>query len=134
MRNSVYLFDASSIVKALKEAKLVPLGGQVLQWLTVYEVINVLWKEVHLLRRLESSEANFLLDVFTKIVQEMVVFDPSGLEQDILRIAVSKGITAYDASYIALAARYGLTLVTEDRKLFRAASGVVNVASLDNLA
>ncbi|WP_460024492.1 type II toxin-antitoxin system VapC family toxin [Infirmifilum sp. SLHALR2] len=134
MRKSIYLFDASSIVRALKEAKLVPLGGQALQWLTVYEVINVLWKESHLLRRLEASEADFLLHIFTRLVKEMVVLEPTGLEQDILRMAFSKGITAYDASYVALAARYGLTLVTEDRKLSRAASGVVSVASLDNLA
>jgi len=99
----------------------------------VYEVINVLWKEAHLLRRLETSEAAFLLDVFTRLVREMVVLEPTGLEQDILRIAVSRGITAYDASYVALAARYGLTLVTEDRKLSRAASDVVSVVSLDSL-
>ena len=43
----------------------------------------------------------------------MIIPEPKGLERDILRIAVSKGITAYDASYIALAAKHGLTLVTE---------------------
>lgn len=34
----IYLFDASSIVKAIKEARIVPLGGQALQCLTIYEV------------------------------------------------------------------------------------------------
>jgi len=133
MKRPAYLFDASSIVKALKETKLTPLAGQALQWLTVYEVLNVLWKEVHLLRKLEASEAASLLDVFTKLVQEMVVLSPSGLEQDILRIAVSKGITAYDASYVALASRHDLVLVTEDRKLSQAVSDMVKVVSLDNL-
>jgi len=129
----VCLFDASSIVKALKDAKLIRLAGQALQWLTVYEVLNVLWKEVHLLRRLEASEAASLLDVFTKLVQEMVILSPSGLEQDILRIVVSKRITAYDASYVALASRHDLVLVTEDRRLSQAVSDMVKVVSLDNL-
>jgi len=42
MTRPVYLLVASSLVKALKEAKLVPLGGQALQWITVYEVLYVL--------------------------------------------------------------------------------------------
>ena len=63
----------------------------------------------------------------------MVVIEPRGIEWDIFQIAVSKGVTAYDASYIALAAKYALTLVTEDQKLFRAAGGIVDVASLDDV-
>jgi len=133
MKKPIYLFDASSIVRALKEAKLVPLGGQALQWLTVYEVINVFWKEVYLLRKLEASEVAFLLDIFTKLIQEMIVFEPKGLEQDILRIAISKGITAYDASYVALVSKHNLILVTEDQRLARMVRDMVNVVSLDSL-
>ena len=40
MTRPMYLFDASSIVRALREARLVPLGGQELQRLIVYEVLN----------------------------------------------------------------------------------------------
>lgn len=38
----MYLFDSSSIIKALKEIKLTPLDGQALQWITIYEVINAI--------------------------------------------------------------------------------------------
>jgi len=130
----VYLIDASSLIKALKEAKLVPLGGQALQWLTVYEVLNVFWKETYLLRRLRLEEAISLASDITELIQNMVILEPSGLEHDILQIAVSKGVTAYDASYLALAKKHGLTLVTEDQKLFRAASSIIKVASLDDIA
>ncbi len=51
----MYLFDASSIVRAFREARLVPLGGQALQWLTVYEVLNAFWKEAYLLHRLDPG-------------------------------------------------------------------------------
>ncbi len=131
MRNPTYLFDASSIIKALREARLVPLGGQALQWLTIYEVINTIWKETHLLRRLDLNEADSLLRDLIELIQEMIILEPRGLEQDILRIAVSKGVTVYDASYIAIAAKHGLTLVTEDQKLSRVARNVVNVVSLN---
>ncbi len=126
-----YLFDASSIVKALKETKLILLSGQALQWLTVYEVLNAFWKETYLMHKLSLEEASFLVNIFTELLREMVVLEPKGLEQDILQIAVSKGITVYDASYIALAAKYDLILVTEDRRLFRTARNMINVANLD---
>jgi len=126
-----YLFDASSLVRALKEARLVPLGGQAIQWLTVYEVLNALWKEVYLLHKLSPKEAISITSDFEELVRNMVVLEPSGLEQEVLQIAVSKGVTAYDASYIALAKRHGLVLVTEDKKLRKAASGIVESISLD---
>ena len=131
MRNPTYLFDASSIIKALREARLVPLGGQALQWLTIYEVINAIWKETYLLRRFDLNEADSLLRDLIELIQEMIILEPRGLEQDILRIAVSKGVTVYDASYIAIAAKHGLTLVAEDQKLSRVARNVVNVVSLN---
>jgi len=39
------LFEASGVIRALKEARLMPLSGQAVRWLTVYEVLNVFWKE-----------------------------------------------------------------------------------------
>jgi len=128
-----YLFDASSIVKALKNARLVPLGGQALQWLTVYEVLNVFWKEVYLLHKLSPDEANSLTGDFIELVENMILLEPRGLEQDIIQISVSKGITAYDASYITLARKNGLILVTEDKKLLQAAGNIVKATSFDDI-
>lgn len=134
MTRPIYLLDASSLVRALKEAKLVPLGGQALQWITIYEVLNALWKETYLLRKLSPEEAGSLITIFKELLNEMIILEPRNLEHDIFQIAVSKGITVYDSSYIALAGKYNLTLVTEDRKLFKAANDVINVTSLDNIA
>jgi predicted nucleic acid-binding protein len=63
-----YLFDASSIIRALKEARLLPLRNQAIQWLTIYEVLNALWKEVNLLRILESNMKD-LLPLLEQMVQ-----------------------------------------------------------------
>ncbi len=129
----IYLFDASSIVRALKEVKLVPLGGQALQWLTVYEVINAFWKEVYLLHKLNPEEVNSLISDFIELLKEMIILEPKELEQDILEFAISKGITVYDASYIILALKYDLTLVTEDRKLTKIANSIIRVVSLNEI-
>lgn len=131
--NPAYLLDASSLVRALKEAKLVPLGGQALQWLTIYEVLNAFWKETYLLHKLDPEEALFLISVFEDLIKNMVILEPKGLEHMILQIAVSKGVTAYDASYIALASKHKLTLVTEDQKLRKAANDIIEVVSLDGI-
>ncbi len=128
-----YLLDASSLVRALKEAKLSPLGGQALQWLTIYEALNALWKEAYLLRRIDVHDALSLATVIAEVARNMVVLEPAGLEEEILEIAVTRGVTVYDASYIALARKHGLILVTEDRKLRQAASELVRVASLDQV-
>ena len=62
----------------------------------------------------------------------MLILEPRGLEQNIFQIAVSRGITVYDASYIVLAEKHNLTLVTEDQKLSRTAGNMVNVVSLND--
>ena len=99
----------------------------------MYEVLNAFWKEAYLLRRLDPEEASSLVSDFTELTREMLILDPRGLEEEIFQIAVSKGVTVYDASYIALAAKHNLTLVTEDGKLSRAASSIVNVANLNDI-
>jgi len=133
MNKPSYLFDASSIIRALKEIKLPPLGEQTLQWFTVYEVINTFWKEAYLLHTLDASEVDSLVNAFSNLIREMTMLEPRGLEQEIFRMAISKRITVYDASYVALAAEHGLTLVTEDQKLSRSVSDMVSVVSLDSL-
>ena len=133
MSSPTYLFDASSIVKALKSTKLAILSGQAIQWLTVYEVLNALWKETYLLKRLQPKEAEIISEVFTDAIKDMVILDPQNLEHAVFSMAIASGLTVYDASYIVLAQQYDLVLVTEDRKLARVASSRVRVTGFDNI-
>ena len=133
MRKPAYLFDASSIVRAIKEVKLIPLAGQAIQWLTVYEVVNAFWKETSLLHKLSLEEAASLTNDFRELLRNMIILEPMGLEQEILKISLSKNITVYDASYIALAAKHNLILVTEDRELAHKASNIIDVANLGDI-
>ena len=131
-----YLFDASSLILALKESRVELLEGQAVQQLTVYEVLNALWKEARLLRVISVAAAARLAHLLGRLLSDgyMVVLEPKGLEAEILGVALELGLTAYDASYVVLASRHGLTLVTEDRKLASAAKRYSNVVGLRELA
>lgn len=81
------------------------------------EVTNVLWKLTRFghysMRDAEASVAN--LNQLTLCVHPM-----SELNVDALKLAARHGISAYDASYAALAIRQGVPFITADDKLLHA--------------
>jgi predicted nucleic acid-binding protein len=61
---------------------------------------------------------------FELLTRQPLQLHPVGpLVTSILDVALSRGISAYDASYVALGLNLGLPLVTADRRLVRALSG-----------
>ena len=128
-----YLFDSSSLVYALRLKRIGVLAGNYIQELTIYEVLNALWKETYVLRKMSRKEAESLLDVFIQLLSYLKVLDLRGLESEVFKIAVETGLNVYDASYLALARRKKLTLVTEDVKLRNVASTMIQAVSLDEL-
>jgi predicted nucleic acid-binding protein len=127
------LFDASSLLKAFKENRLDLLRRSYIQRLTIYEALNALWKETYLLRIISFEKSIELADILINIVRHMYALDPVGLEKEIFNIALNIGITIYDASYVALARKHNLVLVTEDRRLRNKCKNLVNVKSLDEI-
>ena len=109
------------------------LAENYIQELTIYEVLNALWKETYVLRKMSIKEAESLLEVFIQLLSYLKVLDLRGLESEVFKIAVETGLTVYDASYLALARREKLTLVTEDVKLRNVASTMIQAVSLDEL-
>ncbi|NPA04992.1 MAG: type II toxin-antitoxin system VapC family toxin [Crenarchaeota archaeon] len=127
------LFDSCAVIEAVRRGVVEILFDQYIQPLTSYEVLNAVWKEHRLLGRLSREEAERLASYLLKLLGYMRVLAVRGLEKEFFRVAVELGVTVYDASYIVLARHYGLTLVTEDRRLARAARGVVEVASVGDV-
>ncbi len=127
------LFDASSLLKAFKENRLDLLRRSYIQRLTIYEALNALWKETYLMRIISFEKSIELADILIDMVRLMYVLDPAGLEKEMFNIALSMGITVYDASYIALAQKHSLVFVTEDRRLRDRCKSLVNVKSLDEI-
>lgn len=107
--------------------------GNYLQWLTVYEVINALWKEAHLVGSLREEEVLEILRIFQKALEFMTILDPRPYELEIFKTAVKLGLTAYDSSYVVLAKEKNLELVTEDSELRERAKKLINVVSLDQV-
>ena len=128
-----FLFDASSVIYALKLRSLKALYDNYIQWLTIYEVINALWKEAILTKAISPQEASEIVKLFTKTVEFTKILSPHPYEDEILSTARELNVTAYDASYIVLAGKNGLTLVTEDRKLRTKAEKLVKAVSLTQI-
>jgi len=61
------------------------------------------------------------------------MLSPHPYEDEIPSTARELNITAYDASYIVLAEKNGLTLVTEDKKLRTKAEKFVKAVSLTQI-
>ena len=130
------LFDASSILTLVRELrgdapdKLVE-GSTVS--LAYYELGNALWRECLLLKRISWEEAESLLRTMYAILQSMDVV-PLEKEDEgnaVLNTACRFNITFYDSAYLTEACKSKKTLVTDDKKLAKAAenAGVKTLTS-----
>ncbi|MEM3407050.1 MAG: type II toxin-antitoxin system VapC family toxin [Nitrososphaerota archaeon] len=128
------LFDASSLIYSLKIRNLKQLYNNYIQFLTIYEVINAIWRESYLTKEVTIKEAGELASIFNEVIELMKMINPHGYEKEILEIAWKLGISAYDASYIVLAKKHNLILVSEDEKLKRKVGKIIKIVSLKELS
>ena len=111
------LFDSSAIINLCAEKKLDPLLEGFTLNLAPYELGNAVWKQVCIHKTVTVEEANIVLDLLADVfgkMRKLKVEHPL----EILKIAVEEKITYYDASYLYTAIKNGLTLVTDDEKLY----------------
>ncbi len=95
------------------------------------ECANVLWQYVRL-ASYTASEARQSLENLKQL--ELEVVDTFILTTEALEIAMTHGITVYDACYVELANRLSIPLVTADKKLVNAlASTSYPIQSLETL-
>lgn len=84
------------------------------------ETATVVWKNV---RRGLISPARAMQIIDSIVAGPFDVYGNQGLVRDALHIAISREVTPYDASYIALAMSLRTDCVTADRKLFSKLQG-----------
>lgn len=111
-----YLVDASALyplILEMRERILLRVGELSILDLTVYEVGNVLWKEYRA-GRIKNLDAASQL--FQKVLENLHKFSVNSLEE-VLEIAVKERLTFYDAAYLWVSEKNGLTLITEDEEL-----------------
>ena len=133
MNSQKLLFDASSLIYALKLHKIEVLYDNYIQELTLHEVVNAIWKEVSLIKSIDHDEATKLIKVLSNIVNYMKILSIHPYEQEVLENALKLNLTAYDTSYIILAKKHNLILVTEDSKLRNRARNIIKTTNLKEL-
>jgi predicted nucleic acid-binding protein len=84
------------------------------------EMSNSLWK---LVRRGEMAAPRAIAIIEEIAAAPFLTFSNQSLAQDALDLAIATGLTAYDASYAALAIRLDKILITADEKLVRKLAG-----------
>jgi len=91
--------------------------------LTFYEIGNAIWKDYYLLKRItdftETSE------VIYEILKELNIIENLSLSFiEIIKIAIEKNLTYYDASYVYASKNFGLILVSEDKDLIEKGNAI----------
>ena len=77
-------FDVSSVIYALKLRSLRALYDNYIQWLTIYEVVNALWKEATLTKVISPQEASGIIKLFAKTLEFVKMLSPHPYEDEIL--------------------------------------------------
>lgn len=130
----MYIFDASSIVNLIKRGLTrIFVNGLTLD-LAYYESLNAVWKEYKLSRRIDGETAVEYVRVLAMVFRALEKEGIEGYEMDVFKLASEEGLTIYDASYLSLAIRRRLTLVTDDGELRDKASKYVKVVNSAQIA
>lgn len=95
------------------------------------ELANVLWKNTRR-RSISANEAQDALALLRAL--PLIVHPVEALAGAALDLSLLRGVAAYDAAYVALAASTGLPFVTADKKLWQALRDFDNVLLLGDAA
>jgi predicted nucleic acid-binding protein len=135
---TTYLLEASSLFLLIRssreERKLAIVNESRILDLTIFEIGNTLWKESELLKILAIEEVEKLVRT---VVRTLAALESISLSRDdfaeVLGIARKEKLTFYDSSYLYIAKKNGLTLVSNDGKLFRAAKKYAETETAESL-
>ena len=128
-----YLFDSSSIIRAIKENKIDFLKGNGTLEIARYELGNILWKDYLLQAKISQEQARALMILIKHALNAMEVYQIISKEEEILETSVQFKITFYDASYAYFAKSKALTLVTEDQHLTKKIVPNIKTLTLDEI-
>jgi predicted nucleic acid-binding protein len=116
MEDKVYLFDASAIVNLIKKGFIKAFIKGFSLDLALYETMNAIWKE-HKLGRIDEKTVLEYIEVLTMAFKLFEILSIGAYEKEVFKLAVKEELTIYDASYLFLAIKNKLILVTDDEKL-----------------
>ena len=122
-----YLFDASALFLLIQRddiiSKVDVLRNIHVLHLTIYEVGNVLWKEIYIFKRIKNPYR--FVDLVQEILRYINLLNDPPLSE-VLKLSLSRGLTFYDSSYVYVAENMGMTLVTEDKQVLKSTSNAIS--------
>lgn len=113
------LLDASSLFELVIEGDVEAPSGTYTLDLARYELGNIVWKKVNLLKDISYENGEKIMSVVVKMLNTIKMIGVSGCENDVLKLAHIESLSFYDAAYIEAARRMEFFLITEDHKLLR---------------
>jgi predicted nucleic acid-binding protein len=116
-----YLLDASVIYPLLDYIDKVDVKKVYILDLTFYEVGNAIWKDYRIHKKVKDPF--ILAKLFHELLRKFNVLRDLPM-QEVMRVAVERGLTYYDASYVFAAISRGLTLVSNDKDLLEKGSAI----------
>jgi len=133
-----HVLDSSAIALILKR-----LGGESIEvleesvtiGLAAYELGNILWKEYALRRLIGLEEAVRRAEQIAKILEVIKLENIKSAEEfkEVMKLAAQLDLTFYDASYLYLAKKTGMPLVTEGKELLeKAKNASVKALNVDD--
>ncbi|WP_373469295.1 type II toxin-antitoxin system VapC family toxin [Acidianus infernus] len=121
MKGNGFLFDASALYPLLDYIDKIDVKKIYILTLTFYEVGNAIWKEYYIHKKVKDPITLSML--FNDLLRRFNVVEDPPLDK-VMKVAIDKGLTYYDASYVYVAESLGLTLVSNDRELIRKANAI----------
>jgi predicted nucleic acid-binding protein len=139
MTKHALLFDANAIyqlIRDLPDDAPDKLMNDSTIPLAYYELGNALWRECFLLRRISREEAEKSLSFMYAILERMQIITlDNKAGSAVLETACKLNLTFYDSAYLTEAKTSDKILVTEDKKLAKAAENFgVKTFSIRELA
>lgn len=128
-----YLFDSSSILRAISKDKISALAGNYTLDLARYELGNLIWKRRTLIKDLGRDECKQLIEVIKRTLSIMEILSIKCHEAEIAEISENLNLTFYDASYVFAAKSKSTPPVTGDSEIKRKASNYIRILSVEDL-
>ncbi|MBI5227308.1 type II toxin-antitoxin system VapC family toxin [Candidatus Micrarchaeota archaeon] len=121
------IYDTSTLIGQIRKGTS-DLNAHILD-LTIYEIGNVLYKRVKLLKDINEKEAHSIAVVVNQWTNVMCI----GQEyiSEIFDLACEINVSFYDSAYVFAAKKFDAELLTSDRKLYDKAKNKIKIKYLE---
>jgi predicted nucleic acid-binding protein len=122
-----YLLDTSALYPMLISGVVFNADECAVTSLTEYEVGNVLWREN---KRAQLKDPKRIAEIFEEAIRGMQISSIDSIVA-VLTLSIKRNLTFYDASYVHIAEKENLKLVTEDAELLKKCKSAIKLEEMN---